>query len=113
VPPVPSQARPAKLLTGPVHWPGSSMDGRADLQFSGEQPGKSFTPLNAARGARAAHPVAALGLPIFALCFCFYFFRFSFFRFFFSVFFLFYFLVFKLDNCLELKKFNFFENVHM
>jgi hypothetical protein len=27
--------------------------------------GKSFTPLNAARGPRAAHPVAALGRPIF------------------------------------------------
>jgi hypothetical protein len=45
--------------------------------------GKSFTPLNAARGPRAAHPVAALGRPIFyvfrpflflfflLLCFCF------------------------------------------
>jgi hypothetical protein len=28
--------------------------------------GKSFTPLNAARGPRAAHPVAALGRPSFA-----------------------------------------------
>jgi uncharacterized membrane protein YgcG len=29
--------------------------------------GKSFTPLNAARGPRAAHPVAALGRPIFCV----------------------------------------------
>jgi hypothetical protein len=60
--------------------------GRADSD------GKSFTALNVARGARAAHPVAALGRPIFALCFRFCFFRFSFFRFFFlfSFFFTFY-----------------------
>jgi hypothetical protein len=72
--------------------------------------GKSFTPLNAARGARAAHPFVALGRPIFALCFRFCFFCLTFFRFFFlfSVFFLFYFLLFKPDNCLELKKVQFF-----
>jgi hypothetical protein len=44
--------------------------------------GKSFTPLNAARGPRAAHPVAALGRPIFCV-----FWPFSFvFHFFVSVF---------------------------
>jgi hypothetical protein len=43
--------------------------------------GKSFTPLNAGREARAAHPVAALGRPIFALRFCFSFVFVSFFCF--------------------------------
>jgi hypothetical protein len=60
------------------------------MELIGVWPGKSYTPLNATQGARAAHPVAVLGWPIFCLfgLFCsFSFFRFCFFFFYVSVFF--------------------------
>jgi hypothetical protein len=73
--------------------------------------GKPYTPLNAAQGTRAAHPIAALGRPIFRLfgLFCsFSFFCFYFFFFYVSVFcyYLYYnFFDLKSEKCSELKMF--------
>jgi hypothetical protein len=69
-----------------VHSPSDAWSLKKELLSGGAAYGKSFTPLNAVRGPRAAHPVAALGRPIFAcfLCFCFSFFLFLLFLFFFS-----------------------------
>jgi hypothetical protein len=78
-------------IAGPFPgWPmrGASPGALSSLPLAGEDD-KSFTPLNAAWGPRAAHPVVALGRPIFALCFRLCFFCFSFFRFFFLFYFFF------------------------
>jgi hypothetical protein len=74
----------------PIWLQGWAVDHSVNSVFDQQDPppsparhGKYFTPLNAARGPRAAHPVAALGRPISVsfLFFSFWFFFFSFFCF--------------------------------